>query len=134
VDAFDAEKYEAVQAERDEYKAKLAAIEAETAQKARLDMYGAKLQEAKVVLENGAEMLASMTDEQADWVIERFRALGAQVEESELFSEKGTSGEALPEDPKQRQAELISQYAAANNVTYHAAYMAVSRENPELFK
>jgi len=130
---IEVEKFEAIQAERDEYRAQLDALKAEAEKKARLDQFSAKLQEAKVDVEGGAEMLSSMTDEQAEWVMERFKALSAQVNESALFEEKGTTGEGLPENPADKMTYLIKQRAEEKGIDWHAAYMEVSRENPELF-
>jgi len=130
---IEVEKFEAIQAERDEYRAQLDALKAEAEKNTRLDQFSAKLQEAKVDVEGGAEMLSSMTDEQAEWVMERFRALSAQVNESALFEEKGTTGEGLPENPADKMTYLIKQRAEEKGIDWHAAYMEVSRENPELF-
>jgi hypothetical protein len=131
--AMDVEKFEAVQAERDEYRAQLDALKAEADKKARLDQFTAKLQEAKVDIEDGAEMLSSMTDEQAEWVLTRFKALSAQVDEGKLFEEKGTSGDGLPDNPADKMTYLIKQRAEEKGIDWHTAYMEVSRENPELF-
>ncbi|MBU2249084.1 MAG: phage protease, partial [Gammaproteobacteria bacterium] len=87
------EQFAAIAAERDEYKARIEALEAEEALKARVEKFGAILTETKLDPE-AAGTLAGMTDEQADWVVQQFKALSAQIKESALISEIGTEQEA----------------------------------------
>lgn len=125
------EGYEAAVAERDEYKAKLEALEAQATRQARVDNFAAQLKETKAAGE--AEMLAGMTDEQAEWVITQFKALSAQIEDTVLLKEVGTDqSNDLPEDPKAAIHQMASAYATENKVGYDAAVTAVIKEHPEL--
>ena len=125
------EQYQAVIAERDDFKAKYEAMEAERARTARVENFAAQLKETKV--ESGAEMLAAMSDEQAAWVIQHFKALSAQVAESVLLGERGTDAPS-DQDPKTALSSAIDAYIAEHKVSYPAAVEALTATRPELFK
>ena len=65
-------------------------MEAHQAHQARVDHFAAQLRETKVAPD--AEILASMSDEQAAWVVQQFKALSAQINESALTGEVGSAG------------------------------------------
>lgn len=128
--AIEPEKFAAVEAERDQYKAEIERMQADAAAKARLDNYAAKLAETKAAPD--AAMLAGMTDEQADWVLQQFAALSAQINESALTGEVGSEGEALPEG-RVGLNERISAYAAEHKINYLDAVAALAQVEPGLF-
>lgn len=114
----------AIVAERDTYKAELDALKAEQAKTTRLEQFTAQLKETKSP--EGAEMLAGMTDEQAAWVIERFKALSAQINETAIVGELGTSAQGdLTEDPKARLDNAVKAIMAEKKVDYAAAIAQV---------
>lgn len=128
-DEFKAQ-FESATKERDEFKARLDAMEAEKVKAARVEHFGAQLKETKV--SEGAEILAAMSDEQAAWVVTQFKALSAQVNESALFSEKGTSGGAAPTTLEALDAAIKGKMADAK-LDYNAALIALRQEKPDLF-
>ena len=77
-------------------------------------------------------MLASMTDEQAAWVVQQLKAASAQISANDaLTTTIGTSAEApAPKSLDQR----ISEYAAANKISYARAVELLRAENPENLK
>ena len=120
------EEYAAAMVERDALKAEIERKDAEAAHKARVDAFAAQLAEVKI---DGAEMLAGMTDDQAEWVMQQFKALSAQVKESALFEEVGSDqpGEELSAN------DVVLKYAADHGMSYVDAFNAVRAENPALF-
>ena len=125
------EVYEAAVRERDEYKAKLATLEAEATKKARVDQFAAQLKETKVG--EGADILAGMTDEQANWVITQFKALSVQIKESALLDEIGTvKPNTLPEDPRLALHQIVLAHMGEKKVDYNTALATVMAERPEL--
>lgn len=126
------DKYEALAAERDQYKAELDALKAEADKKARVDAFAAQLAETKA--EPNAEILASMTDEQAAWVVQQFKALSAQVNESALTGEIGSEGKGLPTDPAAALDLAVKAFAAEHKLEYAQALQRVAVEQPELYR
>jgi hypothetical protein len=122
--------YSAIKSERDDMAAKLAAIEAQSAQAARVERYRTELTATKV--SEGAEKLAALPDDVAEWVVTQFKALSAQIDDSALLAEVGTSAPA-PTDPK---AALLAAISAAQDggASYAEAVKRVAGESPELFK
>jgi hypothetical protein len=125
------EAYEAAVKERDEYKAKLATLEAEAEKTARIDKYTAAIAETKANHEL-AQMLADLPDETADRFVQEFKALSSQIDESALLGEKGTSGDGLPEVADQALDAAVKAKMAEHNVNYNAALQMVQDEAPEL--
>lgn len=123
--------YTAVVAERDEYKAQVEQMQADQARRERLAHFGAELGKTKAAAD-GAEMLASMTDEQAGWVLQQFRALSAQVDEGALVGEIGSAGAAIPDDPRMALDQAVQAYAAEHKTSYPDALLAVIKANPDL--
>lgn len=123
------EDYTVAVAERDDLRAKLAQIEADKARAAQVEHFQAAL--AEVEMEEGAEMLASMTDDQAAWVLANFKAIRAQAETSHLFAEVGTTQPA-PTDP-QAALEAAIQAEVSSGKTYPQAVMTLAQKSPELF-
>ena len=130
--AVDVEKFAALEAERDELTAKLKAIEAEKAKTALVEQFAAQLKETKV--KEGAEMLAGMTDEQSKWVVEQFKALSAQIDESKLTGELGSDKNGLPDNPAAAFDTAVKAYQKEHDgVDYNTALQAVVATQPELY-
>lgn len=129
--AVDVAQYEAAQRERDEYRAKLAQIEAEAQRRERVEKYSAQLRETKADA-SLAELLADVPEETAAKIMEQFRALSAQINESALLDEKGKEG-AEQTDPKAVFNALVLERAATAKIPYNTAFDIVKNENPELF-
>lgn len=125
------DNFAAIQAERDEFKAKLDKMEAEASHKTRVEAFGAKLSETLV--KDGAEMLASMTDEQSAWVLKNFSALSAQVKANDRLTEEIGSTSSAPSGASAIQS-AIEGVMSDRKIGYPEAFMAVTRERPELFK
>ena len=133
------DNFEAIQAERDDFKAQL---ERFTAEKEKADLmsairgefdteeYGMAYIELGKAKES-AEMLAGMTEDQRKWVIDNFKAMSAQIKESALTDELGD------DDPLEGGADAfdaaIKAYAAEKSVSYADALAAVAKEKPELY-
>lgn len=121
--------YSAVIAERDAYRAQIETIQFEAAKRQRVDNYAAQLV-GKPVDQNGA-MLASMTDEQAAWVIAQFTALSEQIKANDVITrEIGHESEAEPLTLER----AIALKRASANLDYVQAFEAVRVEHPELFR
>lgn len=128
--ATEPDQFEVVIAERDEYKSKLEALESERAKAARVEQFAAQLADVKI---DGAEMLASMTDEQADWVLQQFKALSAQVDETKITGEIGGDGDPLPEQPRLKLDAMAKARAAEKQIDYVSAVRELALEQPDLF-
>jgi hypothetical protein len=128
------EEFKAAIAERDEFKAKYEAQQAESAKKARIDKYTAAVKETKA--EQKAELLASMTDEQADWVVSQFKALSAQIAANDALTHAvGTENENdLSADPEVSIDAQVKALAAEKKVNYGAALQMFAAAHPDLFQ
>lgn len=127
-----ADKFAAITAERDQYRAELEEMKAEAQKRQRVDGFAAQLAETKA--EPNAEMLASMTDDQATWVIQQFKALSAQINESALTGEIGSEGAGLPTDPVAAFDQAVKAYAAEHKLEYAQALQRVAVEQPDLYR
>lgn len=131
------EEFQAAVAERDEYKAKFEEMQAKQERQAQFDKFNAELKDTKLEgVENGPEILAAMTAEQADWVLAQFKALSAQVAANDKITEEmGNDGEnTTPDDPKEALNAAVLAKVKELKVTYNAAMEVVAKETPELVK
>jgi hypothetical protein len=126
------EDYEATKQERDEYKSKLAAIEAEKNRAGRVEKFTAVLKETKVNFEL-SELLADLPEEKADAILKEFKALSAQIDESKLTGETGVQGE-VETDPKAAFNAAVLAIATEKKINYNAAFEHVKASSPDLFK
>jgi hypothetical protein len=140
------EKMEALQAEKEkleaeakqandkaeEMQAEVEKMKAETMRKERVDSFAVQLKETKA--EQNAEMLASMTDDQAAWVITQLRALSVQVQANDqLTKEIGTPAE-IETNPATRLDNEIRAVMAEKKIGYPEAFETVRKTKPELLK
>jgi len=127
------EEFEAAVKERDEYRAKWEALEAEGKRKEKVEHFVAELPEGDIFSTEDAELLADLDEETAEKVLARFKALGAQLAENdELTEEKGSSAGG-EEDPRKALDGQIKAYAEEHKLDYNAAMKQLAVEKPELF-
>ena len=131
VEEIETEKFVALQAERDEFKAELDRMAAEAELKVRTEKYSAAISETKANKEL-VELLAGLDDETADRFVQEFKALSAQIDESKLTEEIGTEGDGLPEDSAEALNAAVLAKMQADGLTYNAAMALVIQEAPEL--
>ena len=129
------EEFEAKVKEAEEYKAKLEALEAEGRMKARVEELAAEFEEIDALKEDAElfEKLAGLSEEDAAFVIQRLKAVGAQVEES-LTEETGSDGEAVDDNPKLAYHAEIERVSKEQEVDYATAMQIVNDTNPALFE
>ena len=138
------EEFTALQKERDDYAAKIEAMEAERAKAELLtairgefatEEYGAAFtslvtgEDAETVIDH----LAGMPEKTRAWALQQLRALSAQIDESKLLGEKGSDALPPADDSKGVDALIKAYQAEHENTDYVAAYEAVKAENPNLF-
>lgn len=128
---IEADKFEALQVERDNFEAEINRMKAEVEKTERIEKYTAAVKETKAN-EEFAEILAGLEDETADRIVQEFKALSEQIKEADLLSEKGTSGDGLPEDPREALNAAIKAKMEEAKVDYNAAFRMVREESPEL--
>lgn len=134
------EEYKAAAAERDDYKAKFEALQTERQREELMatvkgefatDEFGAAFK-ALPETEGLLDILAGLPEEQRAVVVEQFKALSAQIKESDLMGEVGAGG-AGEEDPRKALDAAIKAYAAEHKVDYNTALSRLAQEQPELF-
>jgi hypothetical protein len=124
------DEFAAVARERDELAAKVQNMEAQTAYRARVDGYTAKIKETKA--EPNGSILAALTDEQADWVLTQFKALSEQIKESALIGEIGSNQPALA--PMEALDAAVKTRATEKGIFYQDALAEIRKEQPGLFE
>lgn len=136
------EEYTAAVTQRDQYKAQLEAMQAESEHKALLTALTAELQNkdkfGSMYVEmskasEAAEMLGGMTPEQRDWCMRNFSALSIQAQRPELFIEGGSSDPA-PADKNALLLRAVAAKQAELKSDFATAYEAVKVASPDLFK
>jgi len=135
VDNQQVEKFEALQKERDELSARLTAIEAEKEKATLLDHYRAEMKETKLDGDDEiVTILAGLDTEIAEKIVQHFKALSAQIDDTKILDEKGADGEGVGDDPVNAFDAAVKAVAAERNVDYLTALQQVSREKPELYE
>ena len=138
IDAYEAALLKAEKA--DEYKAQLDRMEADAEKAVQFaaiksefdtDKYGTMFIELGKA-DEAVEMLQKMDDEVRGWVMQNFKAMSKQIDESALMAEKGTSGGGLPEDPREALDIAIKAKMEEEKVDYNAAFRMIREESPEL--
>lgn len=130
------EDYAAAKQERDEYKAKLAGIEAQAEHKSRVERFTAELSETKADPAL-SELLADLPEEKAGAIMKQFKSLSAQIDESKLTGENGQEGGqegGLAEvDPKAAFNAAVLSVVAEKKINYNAAFEQVKETNKDLY-
>lgn len=134
------DEYSAIKSEAEKLRAELDQYHAQKAHETAVAKYSAYLQSDRFGQEftgnasgNAAEMLASMSTEQADWILERLAAMAARIDYSKL-SAIGTDSSHAAGDPRQAFAAAIDAKMTANKMSYQDAYTLVKNEAPDLFR
>ena len=127
------DEYKAAVVERDELKAKIAEQENAAARKARVEKFDADLKATKADPAL-ADLLADLSDEKAEAIMKQFRALSAQVDETELTGEVGAEGSGNVDDPKAAFNAAVLAMSAEKHINYNAAFEEVKHAQPDLFK
>jgi hypothetical protein len=136
------DKFEAMQAELVALKAEKdarekaeadAKLKAEIVAELKSDKYGSAYVEVKTA-EEAASVLSGMSPEQREWVMRNFAAQLAQVKESALLEERGSTGKGPDEKPVQALSARIEAVKLEKKLSYTDAYNVVLAETPELVK
>jgi hypothetical protein len=144
----ESDEYKAAVSERDQFKAEAEKLKAEfdrqeaekavVALKASIvadlqnpEKYGSVWIELPKVQE-AADMLASMTEEQRTWCTRNFSALAMQIDESALTAPIGSTGKGN-DDPQALLHAQILEKAEELKISYSSALDQVRAEKPELF-
>ena len=132
VDAY-AAQLEAANAELAQYRAQVEEMQAAQQLQDRVSHFAAELAESEAVAADGDlhNILAGLDDEVAAALVQRFKALSAQINESALTADVGAAeGEAT--GPAAIHA-AVQKYQAEHNVNYNEAVATLATERPELF-
>lgn len=138
----DVEKFAALEKERDDLTARLQALEAEKEKDEKFSALTTELQDAEKfgavfsgdAAKDAAEVLIGMTDDQRGWVMQRLSALVAQVKESNLTGEVGSSGDGEDADPYSALERAVKAEMEAAKVNYNTALDNVAAKRPELIE
>lgn len=131
----EADRFAAVQAERDDLAARLERLEAEREHAARVERYEGEL--AETPLAEDAELpglLAGLPEETAADLLRRFRALAEQARVAALTADVGHEGQATTGDPVMELDAAIRSLMAKDGVDYNRALGKLTAEQPELLK
>jgi hypothetical protein len=115
----------AIVAERDRLSAEIETMKAEQHRAERLSLLSAELATTKAPVAEGASILAAMTDEQAAWVIQQFKALSAQIVESAIVGEVGSPNPGLPDNPVMALDTSVRAIMSEKKLDYTAALKLV---------
>lgn len=126
------EEFAAAIRERDELKTTLARQEADKVYMARVDRFSADLATIRASQEL-AGILAGLTDEQAEKIMQQLKALSAQVDVSSLIDEKGKEG-AVGDDPQAAFNAAVLAVAREKKINYTVAFEQVKQTMPDLFR
>lgn len=126
------EQFKAAVIERETYKAQLETIKADNAMKEQRQALTAQLQKREnygmvytelSAADEAATVLATMSDQNREWVMRNFKAFIAQIDESKLTGEVGSSTSSVSdEDPKSRYNALVLKIAQEKSINYVDAF------------
>jgi len=136
IDPTTTEQYKAVVADAEKYKMELERFQSEGVKTARIDKFSAELKASTKVAEgNIAEVLASLSDEQATVIMTQFKALSAQIDESALLKNTGKQklNDGSDANPVALYDAAVKSKMVEAKVSYNAAAELVNGEKPELF-
>ncbi len=142
VKVVETDEFKAVAKERDDFKAKVDAIEAEKVRTALVAGIVKDLQDKEKFgmsyvelskAEEAASMMAGMTEEQRAWCMRNFSALAVQVKTSNLLGEKGSEGSQAGEDPKAAFNVAVLAISKDKAIGYNAAFEQAKISHPDLF-
>ena len=130
-----AAKLATVQAEAEKYRAALEKAEAMQAHAGKVAQFASELKDSTAVAQDTElhELLAGMSDEAAAKLVIKFKALSAQINESNLTGDLGAGG-AGSNDPVAALDGAVKQLMASDKIDYAAAVGVLAKTRPELFK
>ena len=138
------EAFKAAAKERDDFKAKLEAKEADDAKKALVANLTAQLQKKEdygmvyvelKAADEAAGVLATMDETQREWVLRNFKALIAQIDESQLTGEEGRETAATTdEDHKARFNAIVLKMVNEGKGDYNQCFAIAKETEAELFQ
>ncbi len=147
VKAVAQDKFEVAVKERDDFKSKFEAMQAENARKETISKLAAELQskdekgkqlfgmqyvELKSANE-AAEMMAGMTEEQRAWCMRNFKAYAAQVDESKLTASLGSNETGNSDNPVEAFDAAVRAKSLELKIDYTVALQKVAGEQPDLY-
>lgn len=138
------EQFKAAIREREDYKAKLAALETEdkarelkatlAAQLQNKEDYGMVYVELKAAQE-ASDVLATMDDAQREWVMRNFKAYIAQIDESKLTGETGKeNAPPIGDNPRAEFDALVQKIVKEKSINYVDAFNVAKTTHADLFK
>jgi len=130
--AINPDDFAAVTKERDELKATIAKQEADKAAALRVEKFTTELAATKASTDL-AGILAGLSDEQAEAIMQQIKALSEQVNVTAIIEEKGTEG-APVDDPKAAFNSAVLALASEKKINYTAAFEQVKLTQPDLFR
>lgn len=131
------DEFAAALKERDEFKAKFEALQAEHNRAATIDKFEGELANTKIAgAEGAAEMLAGMTEEQAAWTLQQLRALSGQIEAGgdAITQDVGKTGGDGANDAVLQFDAAVKAAAEKDKLDYGDALQKVVAERPELYQ
>ncbi len=143
-DGVKPEEFKAITSERDNYKAQLDTLKAEsqakelrsnlTAQLQSKEKFGMVYVELKSA-EEASAVLATMSPEQREWCMRNFAAFIAQIDESKLLGETGSeSAETIGANPVAEFDAQVKKIAAEKSIDYNSALTVAKTTHADLFK
>ena len=128
-----ATQVQTLSAEVEQYKVKLERMEAEREAAARVANFAVELKETVIADDVEIQTALSRMDEAtAKMLVTKFKALSAQIEESKLTGEIGSSG-----DPETSGSDAVlaeaKKYSAEKGVSFNDAITYLAQTRPELF-
>lgn len=143
-DPAQSEAFQAAVAERDQFKAELEKLQAEREAAEKLAAIRAEFDTEEFGMsyielgksDEAARMLAGMTDEQRTWVLQNFKALSKQIDESALTGERGTAGAGVDagDSPVEKLNAAILARTTEKEISYGQAAQEIQTEQPDLVK
>jgi hypothetical protein len=107
--------------------------ELQTKSEKGVQLFGATFAGAKKSQES-ADVLAGMTKDQRDWVMQNFKAYAAQIDATKITSELGKTGADGETNPVEAFNAVVMAKSVSMKVDYVAALQAVAIEQPDLYK
>lgn len=129
------EKYEAAQQEIELLQAQIAEFMAQDEKGQRVDHFAAEFKDAEAVAGDKElhELLAGIDEDVAEKLVVKFKALSAQINESNLTGAVGRNHQQ-DEDPQTALYSAIEELANEKEIPFHEAANMIARTRPELFE
>lgn len=127
-------KLQAAEQAREDLAAKVATLEAEQTQRARVEKFASELKSTPLADAGDIHtLLSGLSDANAAAIVQQFKALSAQIDESKLTGKIGNS-HATNDNPVQAFNSAIVAKMQEAKVDYNAAVQIVAAENPALYE